>query len=293
MSAHKVPFEFYQSPIEQMPHKATTGTLVVDRFGCVIPVDTTAGAAALTLARPTKAGILGTVQLEVDGGDLTLTVTGGYNAAADTSIVFADAGDFVMFYSFDVAGTLYWRVLRNVGTDVMSEATTRGDAVADEHGAGAEGTGILPKTYRYTRDGTIITEIHLDITGLKCKGTAQGDCIALTGAGYIGRNVVATNGIIYRIEMTCLEVPAGSGSATLDIDLMSEDDGDVAYDGPVDDTVFAKGASWAAGQTGVDDVPAIPADDYFYLGEGDTAATDGVYTAGQFIIRLFGHAVLS
>ena len=74
---------------------------------------------------------------------------------------------------------------------------------------------------------------------------------------------------------------------------MSEDDSDVAYDGPVDDTVFARAASWAAGQTGVDDVPAIPADDYFYLGEGDTAASTGTYTAGQFIIRLFGHPVLS
>ena len=33
----------------------------------------------------------------VDAGDLTLTVTSGYNADGDTAIVFDDAGDFVLF----------------------------------------------------------------------------------------------------------------------------------------------------------------------------------------------------
>ena len=93
--------------------------------------------------------------------------------------------------------------------------------------------------------------------------------------------------------MICLETPAGSATSTLDIDLMAEDDNDVAYDGPVDDTVIAKGASWAAGQVTIDNAPELTANDYFYLGEGDTAATTGVYTAGMFIIRLYGHPVLA
>jgi len=124
MSGHKVPFEFYQSPLMQMPHKATTGTLTIDRMGCVIPVDTTAGAAALTLAQPSKAGIMGSIVLEVDNGDLTLTVTGGYNADATTSITFADAGDFVTFYSIKVGSSYYWRVLSHEGTNVATEDLT-------------------------------------------------------------------------------------------------------------------------------------------------------------------------
>lgn len=294
MSGHNTAYHMYQSPLAQMPVKSTTGTIVIDRTPCYVPVDTTAGAAALTLARPTKTGLIATICLEVDNGDLTLTVTGGYNVAGDTSIIFADARDCVTFISNGIGATCYWSVLKNIGTDVKSEATTIGDVLPAEHAAGAVGTGLVPKTYRYTRDGVIITEIHIDITGLKCKGDAQGDCIALTGAGYIGRYVVATCGVVYRIEMICLETVA-QGTATFeqDIDLMAEDDDDVAYDGPVDDTVIAAGLDWVAGKMVVTNVPALTANDYFYLGEGDTGATTGVYGAGQFIIRLLGHPVLA
>jgi len=61
-----------------------------------------------------------------------------------------------------------------------------------EHGAGAVGTGVAPATYRYTRDGVIITEIQVDLAGLKCKGSTAKDAIGLTGAAYIGRYVTAT-----------------------------------------------------------------------------------------------------
>lgn len=172
----------------------------------------------------------------------------------------------------------------------------RGAVLAAEHGAGAIGTAVAPKTYRWSENGTIITEIHVDITGLACKGDAQGDAIGLAAGGdaYIGRYVVATTGVIYRIEMICLETPA-EGTATFeqDIDLMAEDDSDVAYDGAVDDTVIAAGLDWVTGNMVVDNLPALTANDYFYLGEGDVGATTGVYNAGMFIVRLFGHAVLA
>jgi hypothetical protein len=214
--------------------------------------------------------------LDVDAGDLTLTVTGGYNSSADTTVLFDDAGDFVVFYSIEVGTSYYWRLLSQEGTDAEATGVA---ALAAEHGAGAIGTGVAPETYRYTQNGTIITEIKIDITGLGCKGDAQGDAIGLVAGGdaYIGQYVVATNGIVYRIEMICLETPAGSATSTLDIDLMAEDDSDVAYDGPVDDTVLARAGSWAAGQTIIDNVPALTANDYLYLGEGDTAATNSPY----------------
>ncbi len=162
-----------------------------------------------------------------------------------------------------------------------------------EHGAGAIGTFAAPVTSRRTENGTIITEIKVGLTGLGCKGDSQGDAIGLVagGAAYVGRNVVATNGVVYRIEMICVETPAGSGSSTLDIDLMGDGTGTIAYEGDCDDTVIAKGGNWAAGQVAITNVPALPDDNYLYLGEG--AAGAGVYTAGQFIIRLYGHPLLT
>lgn len=284
---------------------------------------TTAAAETNTLARPVRVGQQLTLNCAVYAvGDRVITVAGGFdetNSGTSSDITLDAQGGFVTLISVkSAASTFEWRVLAydNVTgpTTIVDDVTATEATVATidgttstyattahvatdlaEHGAGAVGTSTLsgtPVTNRYTRDGVIITDIKVDITGLKCKGDLQGDCIALTGAGYIGRYVVATNGIVFRIEMICLETPAGSATSTLDIDLMAEDDDDVAYDGPVDDTVIAKAASWAAGQVAITNVPALTANDYLYLGEGDTAATTGTYTAGMFIIRLYGHPVL-
>jgi hypothetical protein len=321
MSGHNTAFEMYQSPLSQPVVTATTGTIAADRNPCYIKVDTTAGAAALTLARPTKAGVFCAVSLETDGGDLVLTPTGGYNIdGSPTTITFNDAGEMVMFYSIDVGGTLRWSVVGHEGTNVAIEDLTvdqatittgtvttlasttatiqdmaRPAVLTAEHGAGAIGTAFAPRTYRYTREGVIITEIHVDLTGLACKGDLAKDAIGLAAGGdaYIGRYVVATCGVVFRIEMICVELP-GEGTATItaDIDLGAENDSDVAYDGPVDDVVINT-ASLVAGEMASTDVPALTANDYLYLVEGDTAATTGVYNAGQYIIRMYGHALLA
>lgn len=170
-------------------------------------------------------------------------------------------------------------------------------AESSEHGTGAIGTGLAPKTYRKTLDnGDIVTEIHVDLTGLKVKGDAAADAIGLGtgGAAYIGQYVVATYGIVYRIEMICLEVPhAGSGTITVDINLEAEAAADIAYDGACSDEILMNTGGLAAGKMFVNNVPAMVADRYLYLTEGDTAATAGVFDTGQVVIRFYGHPVLS
>lgn len=69
-----------------------------------------------TLARPSSAGILVSVVLETDGGDCLMTVTGGYNAAGDTSILFQNAGDMVVFISVKVGTNYEWLLVGNQGT---------------------------------------------------------------------------------------------------------------------------------------------------------------------------------
>jgi hypothetical protein len=206
-----------------------------------------------------------------------------------------------------VVGNVTGNVTGNIVATTLSGALTgnvTGDIVgkhnltlqSSEHAAGAVGTGIAPKTYRgFLTNGDILTSIQIDMTGLKNKGDAAIDVIALTGAGYIGRYVTSTCGICYKMEQIWLETPAGSATITADIDIAMDDEDDIAYDGAVDGGVILNtGGSITAGMTFESLVPALTANDYIYIveagaGDGDT----GTYTAGQFILNLYGHPVLS
>ncbi len=163
-------------------------------------------------------------------------------------------------------------------------------AVTAEHGAGAIGTGVAPATYRWTENGVIITQIKIDLEGLASVATAN-DVIGLSAGGvaYIGRNVVATNGVIYAIEMACVETPAGGDN---DVNLVANSSGTLEYDGAGGTTYGINGGDAVAGQVISNTVQGLTANHYFYLtaGTGDTAAA---YTAGQFIITMYGHPVLS
>lgn len=97
-----------------------SGTMTPTMWGQYCPV-VTLTAESRTLARPTRVGILFTVVLDTDAGDATLAVTGGYNTDDDTAIVFADAGDMVVFLSMKEGTTYFWRAIRSEGTDAAVE----------------------------------------------------------------------------------------------------------------------------------------------------------------------------
>jgi len=82
---------------------------------------TTAGVETRTLDQPTRAGIQFTVNLSVDVGTMTLTVTGGYNNDDDTAIIFDDAGDKVTFMSNQEGTSYFWRAMSQNGTDAAVE----------------------------------------------------------------------------------------------------------------------------------------------------------------------------
>ena len=319
MPPHNIPFQFYQSPLSQMPVTAA-GNIAFDRMGCVIPADTTDGAMTLVLAVPTKAGIIGMVVLAVDNGDLTLTVTDGYNADGDTSITFADAKDFVTFQSIETtAGNYYWRVLGQEGTNVTVEEgifdtlrvttlTVPGDAtiaqlavtgvtdlrdsaIAAEHADGVIAT-YAPVTRRWTQNGVIITEIEIDLSGLTSDGTAT-HVIGLadpgTDAAYLGKNVIATNGYIYKVEVQCLEVPA---SGEPDILFVQGSAADETYGDTVANTatIADSAGPWALGEI-ITLTTGITENYYYYMEAGDSDSA--AYSAGKFVFRTYGRTAFA
>ena len=189
------------------------------------------------------------------------------------------------------------QALANLGVSAVAiTQETSGNNIAvsgTTYGAGAISTYSAPVLRRWTENGVIVTKLWVDRTGLGGKGSAADDVIGLPagGAAYVYRNVVANNGIIFKYEISCIELPAAaSGSATVDIDFNWNSSASLAYDGAAGTSEVDMGGL-AAGKTHMVDDPALTANDYLYLTEGDTAATDGVYNAGQFLFTFYGMPV--
>lgn len=125
MSAHRVAADLFKAPVE-IRDPGNAGTIYVDRNVCVVNLDS-GGAETRTLARPTRAGALLTLHHRTDGGDITLTVTGGFTEAGDTTVAFTDPGQIALFQSFETstAGTFIWRALNNsTGAALTAQLTT-------------------------------------------------------------------------------------------------------------------------------------------------------------------------
>lgn len=161
----------------------------------------TNAAESRTLAQPDKAGILFMVGLDVDGGDLTLTVTGGYNPAGDTTITFGDAGDFVVFMSVKTGSTYQWTVVCAIGTNVNNLAT---QAIT------AAGTAVIVDgtINRVTLTNAINGAFTLAAPSAAMKGKML--IIEYIGAGTNNATLALTN------------VQGGSASTTATFNLLAE-----------------------------------------------------------------------
>jgi len=156
-------------------------------------------------------------------------------------------------------------------------------------GAGiSAGVGTVYKSSVVKQGDIFKTTIFLDLTGLS--GTATDtDIIGTAGVCHLGQITAAKNGTIFYGQVTCLETPAGGPD---DVVFYSADEATGAYDGLVTDlteTVLydktSAAAAAAATQIALAAVPA--ANQYLYLAAGEGAAA-GEYSAGQFLIELYG-----
>lgn len=153
-------------------------------------------------------------------------------------------------------------------------------------GAGFKGVNTIHKVGVRRTGGQVKTEIMIDLTDAKSVATDL-DIIGLSGVSHIGQITAALNGTALMGKMTCLEVPVGGA---IDIDLYAADEGTGAYDGLVTDlaetALVTAGGNWTLGLE--KPLAAIPAaNQYLYLTSG--AATAGTYSAGKFLIEIWGY----
>ena len=187
-------------------------------------------------------------------------------------------------------------VSKNAATGTIT--ITSGNKMINEAegGAGIEGAAAVYVTQveRFKSDtatnvNIVKTTILIDLTGLTKSGTA-GDIIGRDGAGvaYFARVTTADQGVIFGIQMTCLEVPsAGNG----DIDIFSATEGTGGEDtaiGSLTESQITNGGALVAGSMVAGG--AIAADQFLYLVNAQGAGA-GTYTGGRLLIELTGHDV--
>lgn len=106
---HRILIDMAEAMNKPIPDPGDAGTLAPTRWGVVPFVSATAE--TRTLSNPAFAGQLLYLYMKTDNGDITLTVTDGYNMDGDTSFTFDDAGDSLLLMAVEVGADLRWRVV--------------------------------------------------------------------------------------------------------------------------------------------------------------------------------------
>ena len=151
------------------------------------------------------------------------------------------------------------------------------------------GTGTVYANTAVKTGGIYHTQILLDITGLR--STGANDIIGVDGTAlpcHIGQVTAARNGTILAGKMTTFETPAGGDP---DIDLYFATEGTGVEDGAIGDlteTQLINAGDHSIGDVHTFAAGVVPAaDSFLYLVAG--AATDADYTAGRFLIEMWGY----
>jgi hypothetical protein len=233
---------------------------------------------------------LNTDKAETDGATLTnVDINSGTIDSTTIGATTPSTGDFTTLTENDSPAV----VQSDIGTDpdeiplnqyLGSMAYQDSEYSALDVGAGiSTGTGTICEVHSSNRAGIYMVRILVDLTGLNSGGTA-GDIIGVDGesACYIARLPAMT---VLGGRMTCLELPAG-GDTDLDLYAANEGTGaeDAAITGLTETQIINAGTQALGTVTHFSAYPA--ANQYLYLVGQSTS--DATYTAGRFLIEIFG-----
>lgn len=219
--------------------------------------------------------------------DITTAATGDIVLLLDASdnyeLKYGDAANILELLGQQDFSTVTATAAELNGLDhsLASNLLTRGAGVdtAESYAAGI------------SRSGTVITtRIVVDISTLIGSATDL-DIIGESAAAscHWGQITAAKSGTLIGGRVTCLEVPAGG---TADIDFYSSDVSTGTQDVIITDAALGtetalvtSGGAWTSGAS--KGMTALPtANDYLYIING--AASGGTFTAGKFLIELYG-----
>ena len=172
----------------------------------------------------------------------------------------------------------------------LGTAATIFNVTPNAHGSGIADAAI--NTFVNKIGGDIVTTILIDLHGGLASGGAANDIIGTDGGAanaYIAELTKEVNGIPYKLEFICLEVPTGGDP---DINLVCSATGTDAENAAVTSgTVLFNNGDLTLGLHNEADAGATLAalsKKYLYLTSG--YATEAAYTAGKIVIKIHGAA---
>lgn len=194
MSGHRLAFDLYNAQNKAIPDPGSAGIIRVNQdLGHVALVS--AAAESRTLPAPGQPNLRFLAYMKTDGGDITLTVTGGYDESGSTTMVFNDTGDFANFISIEEgAGTFVWRLSGYdgvtgptltfgsilAGGSIRSNSASSGIGYAT--GAGGAVTQITNRTTGVTVNaicGAITTDTSSLAAGAEAEFTVTNSSVAV------------------------------------------------------------------------------------------------------------------
>ena len=162
------------------------------------------------------------------------------------------------------------------------------------------GSTTAPTSKTVTINDEIITTLTFDLTNLSASGE-DGKIICnkeaaadLVSPAHIMQYNTTEHGILYKIEMSCIEAPAGNG-AFADFNLETDDAALEMGADPGTNNVLILDAcgNTAKGTTKMSSAVGSPTSgQYIYLvnGAAGGATDNSQYSAGKLIVRLYGFA---
>ena len=179
------------------------------------------------------------------------------------------------------------------------EGASVGGKPKNVSGAGLQsGSVASPKAMVISfADGRRETIISLDLENLSGSNGTQGVVMGNPSgyAAYLYQHKNSINGVLYKVEVSCIEDIAG-GAANADFDISGSTLGTYSHgDKPAGDpfTVFTMAtSSISAGQTIVNTTTNSSNNAYMYLvngTDGNHGGSAGQFTAGKLIFRFYGH----
>lgn len=126
MTAHRAAYDLFKAEASRQS-SVDAEVIYVDASPLVVNLRSTA-AQTRTLALPTRQGAIVTLHMQLDGGDITVTVASAYTEAGATTFVFSDPGQSATFVSLqNSAGVYLWRLISHYG---LANVTPAGASAA-------------------------------------------------------------------------------------------------------------------------------------------------------------------